>query len=63
LEETRDRCVAFMHALAERQARLRVPFEWGTALFNHDLPLVWDLNYLSVVDAAAVSASQLSAAA
>jgi ribosomal protein S18 acetylase RimI-like enzyme len=63
LEETRDRCVEFMHALAERVARLRVPFEWGTAFFNHDLPLVFDVNYLSVVDAVAVSVGQLVDAA
>ena len=32
-------------------------------MFNHDLPLFWDANFLSVANAAAVSASQLIDAA
>jgi ribosomal protein S18 acetylase RimI-like enzyme len=59
LEEIRNRCVAFLNALAARQARRLVPFEWGTAVFDDELPLVWDMNYLSVVRAASVSAREL----
>jgi RimJ/RimL family protein N-acetyltransferase len=43
-----ERCVAFVRALDERRARRVVPFRFGKALFEDELPRVHDLNLLSV---------------
>ena len=57
------RCIAFMRAFAERRAGRIVPFRYGRAYFDDELPLVWYLNELVVDLGAAPSADQLAAEA
>ena len=45
------RAVDFVEGIQDRGAQRRVPFEWGTALFNDDFPRVHDLNFLRVENA------------
>ena len=57
------RCIAFMRAFAERRAGRIVPFRYGRAYFDDELPLVWYLNELVVDLGAAPSADELAAEA
>jgi ribosomal protein S18 acetylase RimI-like enzyme len=47
----------------ERSSDRKVPFRWGTALFNSGLPLVYALNFLYVEDRGDVTCAELIAAA
>ena len=41
-----ERCIAFIRAFEERRARRVVPFRFGKAMFDDELPRVRDLNFL-----------------
>lgn len=52
-----------MDALADRMAGRRIAFRYGTALFQDELPLVYDLNYLRVERPAGATVEKLAAEA
>ena len=56
-----DRCIAFMRSFAERRARRVVPFRFGRAFFDDELPLAPDLNAVSVEANGDVPAAELLA--
>ena len=56
----RDRIVAFVRAFEDRRALERVPFRYGTALFNRSLPRLWDWNTLRLESADGASAADLA---
>jgi len=43
-----ETCLAFIRSFEERRARRVVPFRFGKALFDDELPRAWDLNLLAV---------------
>jgi len=55
-----DRIVAFVRAFEDRRALERVPFRYGTALFNRSLPRLWDWNTLRLESADGASAADLA---
>jgi len=43
-----DRISAFVESFQDRCAKRSTVFQWGTALWHDDFPLIWDLNFLRV---------------
>jgi ribosomal protein S18 acetylase RimI-like enzyme len=63
LAEAMARCVEFQRRFERARAGRAVRCAHGDALFNDDLPRVFDLNFLSVDLGASVSAAELEAEA
>jgi GNAT superfamily N-acetyltransferase len=55
-----DLIVSFVRAFEDRRAPERVPFRYGTALFNRSLPRLWDWNTLRIESADGASAADLA---
>jgi GNAT superfamily N-acetyltransferase len=55
------RALAFEHEMRDRMATEKVSWRWGTAFFNRELPLIYDVNYLRVERQGSPSADELLA--
>ena len=43
-----ERCLALLREIDDKAAKTKVPFRFGTAYLNDELPRVWSRNYLSL---------------